>query len=486
VRTLLVSTYELGHQPLHVASPAAALLAAGHEVRGHDLSVEPWDPALLDDIDALALSVPMHTAMRLAVAVATDARARHPGLPICFYGRDATAGRLADRVIAGEYEPVLVAWVDGLAAAGARPDRGEADRGEADREPPDRDVAADEEVGAVSVHLGRGGFRLPARHLLPPLDRYARLAVGEEERLAGYVEGSHGCTFRCRHCPVPTVYDGRIRIVDHDVVVADVDALVAAGARHLTFGDPDFLNGAKHSLRLVRAIHERHPDLTFDCTTKVELVLRHAGVWEELADVGCLFVTSAVECVNDEILERLDKGHTTADAAAAVALLRAHGIELRPSLLPFTPWTTLGDLVALVDFAVAHDLAPNIDPVHWTIRLLLPEGSLLLGHPDMAPHLGEYDIAALGYRWRAVDPAVDALQVELAALVEAQDAVGAPPAETFAAVAAMIRLAAGLTAEAPQVPWAAGRPRLTEAWFCCAEPTAGQLGALRPARLAHA
>lgn len=481
MRTLLVSTYELGHQPLHVASPAAALLAAGHEVRGHDLSVEQWDPALLDDVDALALSVPMHTAMLLAVAVATDARARNPDLPICFYGlyapvgRDATAGRLADRVIAGEYEPALVAWVDGLAAAVPQP--------AAPR--PDREMPAGEE-DAVSVHLGRGGFLLPARHLLPPLDRYARLAIGNEERLAGYVEGSHGCTFRCRHCPVPTVYDGRIRIVDHDVVVADVDALVAAGARHLTFGDPDFLNGAKHSLRLVRAIHERHPDLTFDCTTKVELVLRHAGVWAELAAAGCLFVTSAVECVNDEILERLDKGHTTADAADAVSLLRAHGIELRPSLLPFTPWTTLGDLVALVDFAVIHDLAPNIELVHWTIRLLLPEGSLLLGHPDMAPHLGDYDVAALGYRWSAADPAVDALQVELAALVEAQDAAGAPPAETFAAVAATIRRAAGLTAEAPQVPWAAERPRLTEAWFCCAEPTAGQLGALRPATLTPA
>ena len=311
MRTLLVSTYELGHQPLPVASPAAALLAAGHEVRAHDLSVEQWDPPFLDDLDSLALSVPMHTAMRLAVAVATDARARRPDLPICFYGldapvgRDATAGSLADRVIAGEYELALVAWVDGLAAADAQP--------AAPR--PDADMPASEE-GTVSVHLGRGGFLLPACHLLPPLDRYARLANGDEERLAGYVEGSHGCTFRCCHCPVRAVYDGRIRIVDHDVVVADVDALVAAGARHLTFGDPDFLNGAKHSLRLVRAIHERHPDLTFDCTTKVELVLRHAGVWEELAAAGCLFVTSAVECVNDEILERLDKGHTTAEAAS--------------------------------------------------------------------------------------------------------------------------------------------------------------------------
>lgn len=458
VRVLLVSTYELGHQPLHVASPAAALLAAGHDVACHDLSVEPWDDAVLDDVDALALSVPMHTAMRLAVAVATGARHRRPELPVCFYGlyapvgRDATAGRLADRVIAGEYEPALVAWVDEV-ASGSGPGP---------------------EVDAVRVHLGRGGFRLPARHLLPPLDRYARLSVAGEERLAGSVEASHGCTFRCRHCPVPTVYDGRIRIVDHDVVVADVDALVAAGAEHLTFGDPDFLNGVKHSLRLVRAIHERHPRLTFDVTTKVELVLRHADLWEELAAAGLVFVTSAVELVNDEILARLDKGHTAADAALAIAVLRRHGIELRPSLLPFTPWTTLDDMADLVSFAVVHDLAPNIEPVHWTIRLLLPEGSLLLDHPDLLPHLWGYDVAALGHRWEAADPALDTLQAELVDLVGAADG---DPAATFAAISRAVATASGRSIPDP-AGWVEGRPRLTEAWFCCAEPTSGQLSAI--------
>jgi hypothetical protein len=152
---------------------------------------------------------------------------------------------------------------------------------------------------------------------------------------------------------------------------------------------------------------------------------------------------------------------------------------MRPSLLPFTPWTTLEDLVALVGFAERNDLAANIDPVHWTIRLLLPEGSLLLGHPDLAPHLGPYDVEALGYTWTAADPRVDALQAELAALVEDHDAAGTPPAATFAAVAATIRAAAGLAAASGPVPWDDGRPRLTEAWFCCAEPTAGQLGSVQ-------
>src|SRR3954447_5772224 len=181
MRVLLVSTYELGHQPLHVASPAAALRAAGHEVRCIDLAVERWRPDEVDWADRVAFSVPMHTAMRLAVCAAESGRAARPGLwaagsvrrarpelPVCFYGlyapvsRDRTLGRVADCLIAGEYEPELVRWVNGEAAG-------------------------------PLVQLGRGTFELPARDLLPPLDQYAHLALGGEERMVGYVEASHGC-----------------------------------------------------------------------------------------------------------------------------------------------------------------------------------------------------------------------------------------------------------------------------------------------------
>ncbi|RTL08132.1 MAG: radical SAM protein, partial [Acidimicrobiia bacterium] len=216
MRVLLVSTYELGHQPLHVASPAAALERAGHRVSALDLSVEQWDPQLIDDADAVAVSVPMHTAMRLALEAAGLVREQRPGLPVCLYGlyagtsHDTVVGTLADRVISGEYEPALLEWVGSLDGHGSTDGA---------------DAAAGRNSSEQIVHLGRGRFDVPARHLLPPLERYARLSDGDEERLVGYVEASHGCTFSCRHCPVPTVYGGRIRIVDIDTILADIDQL---------------------------------------------------------------------------------------------------------------------------------------------------------------------------------------------------------------------------------------------------------------------
>ena len=224
------------------------------------------------------------------------------------------------------------------------------------------------------------------------------------------------------------------------------------GARHITFGDPDFLNGRRHSLRVVQAMHERFPDLTFDCTTKVEHILRDAELWPTLAGAGCLFVVSAFESVNDEILERLDKGHTTEEAAGAIALLREHGIEIRPSWMPFTPWTTPDDVVEMLDFVAEHDLVGNVDPVQYTIRLLLPEGSLLLERQDMRPHLGGYDAERLSYRWTPIDPDSDLLQARLAALVQQSAAGSEPIPETFAKVRAAASRRLGDRRRPPAAP----------------------------------
>ncbi len=461
MRVLLVSTYELGHQPVALAGPAAVLRRAGHEVRCLDLAVEPLEDAAVDWADRVAVSVPMHTAMRLGRQAVASIRARRPGIPVCYYGLYAQAASGpagtgvpgTDAVVAGEFEPGLVAWADGNS------------------------------VG-TPVRLGRVAERPTDRRGLPPLERYARLVAADGEHLVGAVEASRGCSHRCRHCPVPVVYAGRVRPVDVEAVVADVDRLVEAGASHLTFIDPDFLNTPRHAIRVVDAIRARHPQLTFDCTAKVEHVLRHARMWPSLAAAGCRFVVSAFESTNDALLLLLAKGHTAEDASAAVTLLRRHGIEVRPSWLPFTPWTTGRDLVSLLDFVLAHDLVENVDPVQYTIRLLVPAGSLLLDRPELAPHLGAYDDEHLGWTWTHPDPALDHLQRELAALVEAR--VDDPVADVFDAVDAAVRSAAGGGARARLGSRSTGppgpRPRLTETWFCCSEPTATQLAPLTVSR----
>jgi radical SAM superfamily enzyme YgiQ (UPF0313 family) len=424
------------------------LAAGGHAVETIDVAVEALDEQAVRRADAVAISVPMHTAMRLALTVARRVKTTSPDTPVALYGlyaavnADRTTDGLVDRVVAGEYEDELVTWLDEIERGGPA--------GE-----------------SVRIDLGRTRFTTPVRTSLPPLDRYARLSIDGEERLVGAVEASHGCIHRCRHCPLPALYDGRMRIVDPEVVLADIGQQVAAGARHITFGDPDFLNGPHHALRIVRAMRDRFPGVTYDITVKVEHILRHADLWPELAP-GLAFVVSAFETTNDRILDILDKGHTAAEMGGAVHLLRSHGVEIRPSWMPFTPWTAVDDLVDILDFIARHDLAGNVDPVQLSIRLLVPDGSLLLDSPEMQQHLGAYDPEALSWTWTPEHSATDVLQRSLAAIAANGADAGEQPDTTFARMWRTIVETAGRDPEREPLPMGAtaGRPRMTEPWFC--------------------
>ncbi len=447
---LLVACYELGHQPLAVAWPAAFLERYGYSPEVMDVSVEPFDADKAARARVAAISVPMHTALRLGVDIAERIRSLNPSCHVCFYGLYATLNAdwllatCADSVLGGEVEPQLVELVETL------------ERGESARR-------------TGPAHLAKLAFPVPDRGRLPSLKQYAHLERDGRLELTGYVQGSRGCKHRCRHCPIPPVYDGRFFVVPRDVVLADVRQLVAGGARHITFGDPDFLNGPGHASALARALHAEFPDVTFDITTKVEHLLRHRRLLPELAELGCAFIVSAVESLSDTVLRHLDKGHVRADVFEALGLVRAAGLVLRPTWVAFTPWTTLEDYRDVLEFVEGEALIDHVDPVQYSIRLLVPPGSLLLESPALRPYLGELVRDAFYYPWIHPDPRMDRLHAEVSAAVARAAENGPDPALTFTAIVGLADAAAGRLSARPAPALLADRrraPRLTEPWFC--------------------
>jgi radical SAM superfamily enzyme YgiQ (UPF0313 family) len=459
LNVLLLSTYELGHQPLGLARPAAHLRAAGYRVVCNDLAVQHLDEEAVRRADFLGISLPMHTATRLGVRLADRVRGLNPRAHLCLYGLYASPnaagllGRYAESVIGGEYETPLVELVDRVAGRRAAIPAG---------------VRTSE--GGDGVFLGRQQFAVPDRSLLPPLGRYSRLDDGKREKLVGYVEASRGCAHRCLHCPITPVYRGLLRIVQEEVVLADIRQLVSMGAEHITFGDPDFFNGIKHSLRIVEALHAEFPSLTYDATIKVEHLLEHRALLPLLKETGCLFVVSAVEAVDDGILANLDKGHIAADVETALELVDAAGLVLRPTFVAFTPWTTSDGYLELLDFIERHGLIRHVDPVQLAIRLLIPRGSSLIGTPALDAHLGPFDEKTFTHTWQHPDSRLDALQVGVGRLVEQAARSGEDAPETFGRIKNLAheRLA-GRAAPLPLVDLrrtASPVPRLTEPWFC--------------------
>jgi len=448
---LLIACYELGHQPLAVAWPAAFLEREGYAPAVMDVSVEPFDAERAQRAKLVAISVPMHTALRLGVTVARRVRAVNPGCHIAFYGLYATLNAshllagIADSVMSGEIEAALVDLVRSL---------------EGESRPP-----APAEPLRVLAKLE---FPAPSRANLPSLKKYAHLERDGRFEVVGYVEASRGCKHLCRHCPIPPVYTGRFFVVPIEVLLADIRQQVEAGATHITFGDPDFFNGPGHALAVSRALHEAFPDLTFDFTAKIEHLLRHRERLPDLAQLGCAFVVSAAESLNDTILAHLDKGHTRADIETAVRLTAEAGIALRPTWVAFTPWTALEDYRQLLNFVEAHGLIDAIDPVQYSIRLLVPPGSLLLESAALRPFLGELVEDQFYHRWRHPDPRMEALHAEVSSVVAAAADQREDAAVTFQRVRELADGKAGV-APRPLVAPAVGRkraPRLTEPWFC--------------------
>ncbi len=458
MRALLISTYDLGRQPFGLASAAAALEANGVDVRCVDLARQRLDTELVTTSDAVAFFLPMHTATRLAIPVVDRIRTLNPRARLCAYGLYAPLNEALlrshgiEHILGGEFEDDLAGTLQGM--AGAVPSL-------------PASPAATISNGAPRPAVARVTFRVPSRDALPPLSKYASLQLGGERRVAGYTEASRGCKHRCRHCPIVPVYDGRFRIVPIEIVVEDIRQQVAAGARHITFGDPDFLNGPRHARDLVRAFRREFPGITYDVTIKVEHLLAQPAMIPLLRDTGCLFVTSAVESIDDGVLARLEKGHTRADFEKVASLCRAAGLTLVPTFVAFTPWTTLAGYCELLETLDALDLVDHVSPVQLVIRLLISRGSRLLELDEVQAIVEPYSPATLTYPWRHPIPEVDALQRRLEAMVGSQ--LVSDRQELFARVRDDAHAAAGRPSvarnERPRLARAA-IPYLNEPWYC--------------------
>ena len=421
--TLLVSCYELGHQPLSLAWPLASLRAAGLDAQTVDLAVEEFPTDRAAHADLIAIAVPMHTALRVGVDAARQARAANPGAHLCFFGLYAWLNRdyllqaengsqgIADSVVAGESEQVLVDLAQRLSSG----------------QPSDAVSGLTTRQRTAAPSLARLTLPLPDRSTLPPLENYAHYVDGPLDAAngnepaaveAGYVEASRGCLHKCRHCPVVPVYNGRFFVVPVETVIADVRQQVEAGARHITFGDPDFLNGPGHARKVARALHTAFPAVTFDFTAKVEHLLKHRPLLPELVACGASFTVSAFESTSDRVLARLQKGHTRRQMEELIALLGEVGLSIQPTWMPFTPWTGLDDYLFMLRWIRQQGLVPHVPPVQLSIRMLVPPQSALLKHDDAPDWLGALDAPNFTYRWQHPDPRMDALQLEVARIAE--------------------------------------------------------------------
>ncbi len=407
VKTLLVSTFEGGFQPMTVASAATHLLEAGMDVTVLDTYVDGVREELFLEPELVAISIPLFDALYPGIEVAQRVRTLNPRAHVTFFGPYATinayrlTGKYGDSCVMGEWEVPLYTLARRVDGEEVGPIPGLL-------ESPPRAAGK-----PVRPNMTRDHFRVPARHILPPLAKYPQAQVDKlcgQQQIVGVTEIARGCHHRCLYCSVYAVYDGKVLLVPEDVVLADVRNLMVDGMTHLSFVDADFFNAKYHGIKILRQLHAAFPTLTYDFTTRVDHILENQPTIKEMAALGVQFITSALEFSTQAVLDAVAKETTLEEVEAAIAFLATTGITLNPTFIMFNPWIGLEDLAAFRAFVERNGLDDIIDPIQYETRLHLYKGSPLLRAPVTAGlELIEHEFH---YEWQHPDPRVDALYVQ--------------------------------------------------------------------------
>ncbi|MFW2440225.1 MAG: CUAEP/CCAEP-tail radical SAM (seleno)protein [Arenicellales bacterium] len=459
-RVVLISPYDLGRQPFALAEPAALFRQAGCEVKCLDLSQQKLTSEVLAPATTVFLYLSMLTATRIAIEAMPRIKKLAPLAKIAVFGWYAPVNEKhlrelgVDAVFGGESEADMLAYADSISAEENHPAQSE-----------------------TVINLNRIKFLVPDRQSLPALDKYAHLVLPDgTKRVMGFTETTRGCKHLCRHCPVVPVYKGRFFAVPADIVLEDIRQQVAKGAQHISFGDPDFLNGPRHARRIIEAMHEEFPSLTYDAVIKIEHIIKYPEFLPFLRDSGGILVTTAAESVDDKILEFLDKGHTAEEFEKVVTMMAEHDIALAPTFIPFTPWTTIENYLNLLNKIAELKLIMCVNPVQLSLRLLIPSDSRLLELPKEETCITDFNPASLGYTWVHKDPQLDLLQENIRHWTEKAENDGLSRLQVFNGIRRIALKAAGRSAEDVTESYSGNSvPTHSESWYCCAEPTEQQL-----------
>lgn len=401
--SILVSIFEGGYQPLNALTGLAALRNAGHDTDFLDAYVEGYDIEKLKTYDTIILPVPLFDSLNSAIQLSKELDAAGCTAEKVMFGQYATinapylSGRYADHVVSGEWEVPLVSLMNRKAGS-KDPVVNVYSHGSATPEQ------------AMQMLKLRGTMAKPMRHIAPNLSKYPQPHLATlmgEEKIVGGLELTRGCHHKCTYCSVFSAYDGKVLLGDVEQVLEDIDALVEQGMEHMTFIDAEFFNATRRSFDALARIHQRHPKLTFDFTTRVDHILENRDRLSDLRDQGVRVITSALEFPKNEVLQQVCKEVDVDDLKDSVRLVQEAGITLNPTFIMFNPWVTLEDFPKFHDFLVETKMEDLVDPVQFETRLHLYKGSPLMKNETIqALRLEEKEFH---YDWFHPDERVDEL-----------------------------------------------------------------------------
>lgn len=403
MNVLLISIFEGGYQSITLSTAYQSLTeeAVVRDIDILDIYVNGVDEEKIKGKEIVFISLPLFDAVLPGVELMSTIRRLNAGAKICFYGQHATihAMRLtekgADYCILGDWELPMKSLVNSLNEGTHLALPG---------------IMSKSDLTEPAPFFSKKGFSVPDRSVLPSLEKYQNKQLNKllgKDVVVGSTELARGCKHKCLYCSVYAAYDGRVIKIPAEVITEDVNNLVAAGMTHLTFIDADWFSTRQYGIDILTELHQQHPELTFDITTRVDHIIENESRMEQLRELNVRIITSALEFPREKVLKIFNKQVTVKDTEKAIRIMKTSGIMLNPTFIMYNPWVGIQDIEYFQEWIDKVDLRNDIDPIQFETRLSLYKGSpLLLTDEIKNISLTEHDFH---YAWMHSDPWVDEL-----------------------------------------------------------------------------
>jgi len=327
---LMFSEIYLRLEPLGLECVAAAVEAAGHEVRLLDLqvfqtrdyeeAVRTWRP------DAIGFSLNYLANVPEVVDLAIQAKRLLPGCRVMVGGHSASfvasdllahADGAIDCVVRGEGEGIAPRVIEAFAGAGALEDL--------------PGVVTLDGAGPPPLLVPDLAAHPPARHLA---GRRRRYFIGELDPCAS-VEFTRGCPWDCTFCSAWTFYGRSYRVLSADAAVEDLASIAEPNV--FIVDDVAFIRG-EDGFAIADELERRKIRKRYYLETRADVLLRNREVFARWAKLGLRYMFLGIEAIDEEGLKRHRKRVHLGENERALEVARALGLVVAINIIADPDW----------------------------------------------------------------------------------------------------------------------------------------------------
>jgi radical SAM superfamily enzyme YgiQ (UPF0313 family) len=172
---------------------------------------------------------------------------------------------------------------------------------------------------------------LPARHLLP-MARYQALGYPVS------IITSRGCPNQCIFCLGRRMVGQKVRFRSAGHIADEIEQIISLGISVINIADDLFTASKKRVTALCNEILKRKLDITWSAFSRVNTV--DTQTLKLMKSAGCHSVSFGIESGNPEMLKRVKKGITIAQARRAAMACQEAGIRGHASFMVGLPGET--------------------------------------------------------------------------------------------------------------------------------------------------